>query len=200
MVTYATLAGVNLLTGDAADSEGGAGRYGRGAVAVDSGYDGTVRTSPVQAGTVVTRTALVPVAAASVPANGRFGIYMPESGYTVAALAVVEAMAGRHMDLLIDYQDWDTGTAAEIWVCETACSEPEAPWTYGGVTYPASYPVNSKASWVTTFLSSTAYPRLTTVVWFNIAKERNWIMSSSADSTAAFYNAFANSRSGATHT
>lgn len=87
--------------------------------------------------------------------------------------------------------------AKEIWICETACSEPESPWTYDGVTYPATYPTNSKATWVTNLLNSTAYPRLTTLVWFNIQKERDWVVNSSADSLAAFYAAFVNSRNGA---
>lgn len=321
-------------------------------------------------------TATVAGAAAAVPANGRFGVYMPESSYTAVGIAAVEATVGRHLDLLVDYQNWDNGTSAiptlpgvvmagiadrdymwtiqpssgpfgaspancvnfpqliagaydaqivafaqwinttwgapsasrgqlyvrfahemngtgwydwqvggscgvtsaamyaeafdhfasvlkahtefaqlifspncgptdniagfypsgcdvlgmdgynnvasaawetdtsvfaatyealaaldpskEIWICETACSEPELPWTYGGVTYPATYPTNSKATWVSTLLNSRAYPRLSTLVWFNIQKERDWIMDSSADSLAAFYAAFADSRDGAT--
>ena len=85
----------------------------------------------------------------------------------------------------------------EIWVCETACSEPQKPWTYNGVTYPVTRPPHSKGKWVTDLLTSGEYDRLTTLVWFNIQKERDWIMGSSPDSIEAFYNAFARSRTGA---
>jgi hypothetical protein len=76
-----------------------------------------------------------------------------------------------------------------IWITETACSEPSVAWTYQGVTYPAE-PGFSKATWVTNMLANTAYPRITTVIWFDIAKERNFTITSSPGSTAAFFNAF----------
>jgi hypothetical protein len=82
-----------------------------------------------------------------------------------------------------------------IWICEMGCMEPSASWTYDGVTYPAQ-PQYSKGSWVTTFMSSTAYPRIAAVTWFNIAKERDWIVNSSVASTNAFIQAFASTRNG----
>ena len=82
-----------------------------------------------------------------------------------------------------------------VWIAEMACKEPEAPWTYNGVTYPAQ-PQYSKGTWVTNFMNSTAYPRLQATTWFNIQKEQNWLVNSSTDSTNAFYAAFANSRNG----
>jgi hypothetical protein len=77
-----------------------------------------------------------------------------------------------------------------------ACMEPDASWTYNGVTYPAQ-PQYSKATWVSTFLNSTDYPRLQASTWFNIEKEMNWTVNSSTTSTNAFYAAFVNSRNGA---
>lgn len=79
--------------------------------------------------------------------------------------------------------------AKPIWITETACSEPSVSWTYNSVTYPAE-PGFSKATWVTNMLANTAYPRITTVIWFDIQKERNFTITSSSGSTAAFFNAF----------
>jgi len=78
-----------------------------------------------------------------------------------------------------------------IWICEMACTEPSLPWTYDGVTCPVQ-PQYSKANWITTFMANTAYPRLQAWVWFNVEKERNWIVNSSAGSTRAFVQAFTN--------
>jgi hypothetical protein len=83
-----------------------------------------------------------------------------------------------------------------VWIAEMACMEPDASWTYNGVTYPAQ-PQYSKATWVSTFLNSTDYPRLQASTWFNIEKEMNWTVNSSTTSTNAFYAAFVNSRNGA---
>jgi mannan endo-1,4-beta-mannosidase len=82
-----------------------------------------------------------------------------------------------------------------IWICETACMEPDAPWTYEGVTYPAE-PAYSKADWITTFMNNTGYPRLELVTWFNVQKERNWSVNSSVGAVDAFVDAFARSRAG----
>lgn len=82
-----------------------------------------------------------------------------------------------------------------IWICETGCPEPESSYVNGSTTYAAD-PTHSKASWVTALLNSTSYPRMTTLVYFDVANSRNWPVNSSTDSINAFNAAFSNSRSG----
>ena len=76
-----------------------------------------------------------------------------------------------------------------IWITEVAC-EDTAAFTYNSVVY-GPFTGVTKSGWVETFFSSTAYPRLAAVVWFNIVKERNWVWNSSADSQTGFTTAFA---------
>lgn len=76
--------------------------------------------------------------------------------------------------------------AKPIWVAETACQEPSAPWSFGG-QHLAARPWEDKGLWVRNFFDNTTHwPRLGMVVWFNKAKERNWVWDSSASSAAAF--------------
>jgi hypothetical protein len=91
-----------------------------------------------------------------------------------------------------------------IWIAETSSEEPSAPWnptTYDAPGYPsniviAAQPGFDKGKWVTNFLAETDMPRISMVVWFNLAKERNWVFDSSRSSQNAFYAGFSQSRSG----
>jgi beta-mannanase len=85
-----------------------------------------------------------------------------------------------------------------IWMCETGCGEP--------LSDDSS---DTKASWITTMLNNTAFPRMTAFCWFDIsynatneAYAMNSVYDGSSPDTAAvtaYYNAFANSRSGAVY-
>jgi hypothetical protein len=91
-----------------------------------------------------------------------------------------------------------------IWICETSCEEPSAPWnptTYDPTNFPnniiiAAQPGYDKGAWVTTFLSETDMPRISAVVWFDVKKERDWVFDSSMSSSIAFHAAFSQSRDG----
>jgi beta-mannanase len=87
-----------------------------------------------------------------------------------------------------------------IWVCETSCEEPSAPWTEptSGVVIAAQTGVD-KGQWVSAFLAETDMPRVAMVVWFDFQKERNWLVDSSTSSANAFYAGFSQSRSGAVY-
>jgi mannan endo-1,4-beta-mannosidase len=79
-----------------------------------------------------------------------------------------------------------------IWVCETACGEPASDDSG-----------DTKAAWITALLNNTAFPRIAALVWFDIqynTTNENYIMNSDTAAVTAFYNAFANSRSGAVYT
>jgi hypothetical protein len=61
-----------------------------------------------------------------------------------------------------------------VWLAEVASTE------HGG----------DKGDWVSEMLSSTAFPRISAVVWFNENKETDWRMESSPDSLRAFQTWF----------
>ena len=75
-----------------------------------------------------------------------------------------------------------------VWCCETACQDVAA-FTYDSVQY-GPFSGVTKSGWVEAFFSSTAYPRLAAVCWFNISKERAWNWDSSTDSKTGFTTAF----------
>jgi hypothetical protein len=79
-----------------------------------------------------------------------------------------------------------------IWVCETACGEPLSDDTD-----------DTKASWVTTMLNNSSFPRIAASIWFDIqynTTNENYIMNSDSAATTAYYNGFVNSRGGAIYT
>lgn len=82
-----------------------------------------------------------------------------------------------------------------IWIAETGAKETLKDDGRAGFTYVAGKapkdPAHSKASWVTELLNSTRYPRISTFVWFNIEKERDWRMNSSPGVLSAFRTGFA---------
>lgn len=70
-----------------------------------------------------------------------------------------------------------TGLAPDlpVWVCEVSSAEPVA-------GDPASA---DKGAWIDAALASTAFPRITTLVWFDEDKERDWRLTSSPSALTA---------------
>ncbi len=64
-----------------------------------------------------------------------------------------------------------------VWICEIASADP------AGDTDPLG--PSDKGRWISEMFASTAFPRLTTLVWFDEDKERDWRLTSSASSLAA---------------
>ncbi len=64
-----------------------------------------------------------------------------------------------------------------VWICEVASADP------AGDTAPLG--ATDKGRWIAELFASTAFPRLTTVVWFDEDKERDWRLTSSASALAA---------------
>ncbi len=67
-----------------------------------------------------------------------------------------------------------------VWICEFASREPSV--NDGAAILPAA----SKGQWINEAFTSTAFPRVSALVWFHEKKERDWRIDSSADSLAAF--------------
>ena len=72
---------------------------------------------------------------------------------------------------------------APVWVCEYGSKEPAID---DGA--PAD-PAHSKAAWIQNMLASTAFPRIGTLVSFDIRKERDWRGNSSIDALAVLRGA-----------
>ena len=68
--------------------------------------------------------------------------------------------------------------SAPVWICEFGSKEPAID---DGAPVD---PTHSKAAWVRTALASTAFPRITTLVAFQVRKERDWRVDSSAAALA----------------
>jgi beta-mannanase len=73
-----------------------------------------------------------------------------------------------------------------VWITETGSKEPQAEddWLYPKESAPVD-PNNNKGTWIKQMMSSTLFPRLEGIVWFNKQKERDWRLESSADSLNA---------------
>jgi hypothetical protein len=69
--------------------------------------------------------------------------------------------------------------SAPVWICEVSSKEPRR---HDGAPKDADH---SKARWIREAMRSTAFPRLTAVVWFNELKERDWRVDSSRGSLRA---------------
>ena len=72
----------------------------------------------------------------------------------------------------------------EVWICEFASKEPAK-----NDGAPAD-PAHSKATWVRQMMESDKFPALTTLVWFNENKERDWRMNSSPEVLQTFIEQF----------
>ena len=68
---------------------------------------------------------------------------------------------------------------APVWVCEVASKEPRA---HDGAPVDAD---RSKGTWVRRALTTTRFPRMTALVWFQEEKERDWRVESSRVSLRA---------------
>lgn len=69
---------------------------------------------------------------------------------------------------------------APVWVCEVASKEPRVD---DGAPVDAD---NSKARWIKQALTTTRFPRMTALIWFQEDKERDWRVESSPASLRAF--------------
>jgi mannan endo-1,4-beta-mannosidase len=69
--------------------------------------------------------------------------------------------------------------SAPVWICEFASKEPSL---NDGAPVDTA---NSKAQWYTGALSTTAFPNITTLVFFDENKERAWKLNSSAATLTA---------------
>jgi hypothetical protein len=67
-----------------------------------------------------------------------------------------------------------------VWICEVASREPSV--NDGAPIIPGA----SKADWINEAFASTAFPRVTALVWFHEQKERDWRIDSSAAALQAF--------------
>lgn len=73
---------------------------------------------------------------------------------------------------------------APVWLCEVGSKEPQK--NDGSDVRPAPRdPTHSKGRWIETMMSSTAFPRVTALIGFNVVKERDFRFESSADSLRA---------------
>ncbi|MCM3517048.1 glycosyl hydrolase [Nocardioides sp. P86] len=70
-----------------------------------------------------------------------------------------------------------------VWICEVASKEPRVD---DGAPVDREH---SKAAWVRSMLAHRGMPALTTVVWFDERKERDWRLTSSAGTTRAWRTA-----------
>lgn len=70
--------------------------------------------------------------------------------------------------------------SAPVWICEVASKEPSKD---DGAPVDTAH---SKATWIRETLASRSFPRVTALVWFQAAKERDWRLDSSDESLAAF--------------
>ncbi len=73
-----------------------------------------------------------------------------------------------------------------VWITETGSKEPqeEDGWRYPRESAPVD-PNNNKGTWINHMMSSTLFPRVEGIVWFNKQKERDWRLESSDDSLNA---------------
>lgn len=73
--------------------------------------------------------------------------------------------------------------SAPVWICEFGSKEPRKS---DGETRPAPRdPEHSKGAWLEAMLASTAFPRVTALVHFNVKKERDFRFESSEDALRA---------------
>jgi hypothetical protein len=95
-------------------------------------------------------------------------------------------------------------TTKDIWVCETSSKEPLASDAYttdASGNYTVAVPTgttaapvdtgHSKGQWIRDLLAETGFPRITTIVFYSVAAQRDWRYDSSADSLAGFIDGFA---------
>jgi mannan endo-1,4-beta-mannosidase len=73
-----------------------------------------------------------------------------------------------------------------VWITETGCKEPavEDDWRYPQESAPVD-PSNSKGTWIRHMMSSTLFPAVKVIVWFNKQKERDWRLQSSGGALRA---------------
>jgi len=74
-------------------------------------------------------------------------------------------------------------STAPVWICEVGSKEPRS---HDGAPRDRRH---SKARWIKDMMSARDFPRLTTVVWFNETKERDWRIESSRGSLRAMRRA-----------
>jgi len=72
---------------------------------------------------------------------------------------------------------------APVWICEVGSKEPRR---HDGAPRDRRH---SKARWIKDMMSARDFPRVTTVVWFNESKERDWRIESSRGSLRAMRRA-----------
>ncbi len=79
---------------------------------------------------------------------------------------------------------------APVWVTEVGCKEPleEDNGSFPLASAPVD-PHHTKAAWIAEMMSSTAFPRMTAIAWFDQRKERDWRLNSSPTSLAAIKQA-----------
>jgi beta-mannanase len=74
--------------------------------------------------------------------------------------------------------------SAPVWICEVGSKEPRQ--DDGSSQRPAPVdPKHDKAAWIDAMMESTAFPRLTALVYFNVRKERDFRFESSPESLRA---------------
>jgi hypothetical protein len=77
----------------------------------------------------------------------------------------------------------DLHPTAPVWICEFGSKEPQK--TEGKNRPSPRDPKNSKGRWLSSVFRSTAFPRVTALVHFNVDKERDFRFESSADALRA---------------
>jgi beta-mannanase len=75
---------------------------------------------------------------------------------------------------------------APVWITELGCKEPaeEDDWGFPRSSSPVD-PAHSKATWIDEMMSSTAFPRVEALVYFEQRKERDWRLESSGAALTA---------------
>jgi hypothetical protein len=74
--------------------------------------------------------------------------------------------------------------SAPVWICEVGSKEPREDDGSRGRPAPVD-PGHDKAAWLEAMMQSTAFPRLTALVYFNVRKERDFRFESSPQSLRA---------------
>jgi Glycosyl hydrolase family 26 len=136
-------------------------------------------------------------------------VFNPDASDFATNIPVPEIWPGaEYVDVLgIDGYNWGDGSAdswtefdavfarmyevltalhpsAPVWICEVGSKEPRKNDGSPKRTAPVDRE-HSKAAWIEAMMNSTAFPRLTALVYFNVLKERDFRFESSPDSLRA---------------